>query len=103
MFGVNSAAHAAFRSAKNFGRCRTKHRDRVPKLRLFPAPPLKYTHLHPHHFFTPTISKHPDELGLDCVKTRAWQEPELGDFLARPVVARPDRKAIIASSHEALH
>jgi hypothetical protein len=26
----------------------------------------------PHHFFAPTISKHPDELRLDCVKTRAW-------------------------------
>ena len=25
----------------------------------------------PHHFFAPTISKHPDELRLDCVKTRA--------------------------------
>ena len=30
------------------------------------------------------MSKHPDELGLDCVKTRAGQEPELGGFLAPP-------------------
>jgi hypothetical protein len=47
-------------------------------------------HPHPHHFLTPTISQHPNELGLDCVRTRAWQEPELGDFLARPAVARPE-------------
>ena len=38
---------------------------------------------------TPAISKHPDELGLDCVKTRAGQVPELGGFLALPVIACP--------------
>jgi hypothetical protein len=89
MFGVNSVAHAASRSAKtSLGGTRnsaivcpssvssTSHRrnPRIPD---------------PHHFFNPTISKHPDELGLDCVKSRARQEPELGGFLALPVIVRP--------------
>jgi hypothetical protein len=38
--------------------------------------------------FLQIISKHPYELGLDCVKLRAEQEPELGSFLALPVVTR---------------
>jgi hypothetical protein len=45
--------------------------------------------LTPHHF--PTISKHLDELGLDCVKTRATQVPELGGFLALPMIALTNR------------
>jgi hypothetical protein len=38
--------------------------------------------------FLQIISKHPYELGLDCVKPRAEQEPELGSFLALPAVTR---------------
>jgi hypothetical protein len=45
--------------------------------------------LPPINSLTATISKLPDELGLDCVKTRAEQEPELGGFSAVPVIARP--------------
>src|SRR3984893_3851001 len=80
----------SFPLSQNLARCCTKQRNRVPLLRLFPRSTAEIHHPHPHHFFTPTISQHPDELGLDCVRTRAWQEPELGDFLARPAGARPE-------------
>jgi hypothetical protein len=73
----------SFPLSQNLARCCTKQCNRVPKLRLFRARPPKSTHLLPPSIsLTPTISKHPDELGLDCVKTRAGQEPELGGFLA---------------------
>jgi hypothetical protein len=78
----------SFPLSQNLARCCTKQRHLVPKLRLFRAPPPKSTHPPNPPYITSTISKHPDELGLDCVKTRAWQEPEVGDFLTRPVVAR---------------
>jgi hypothetical protein len=89
MFGVNSAAHAASRSAKtspgaarnsaivcpsSISSALNRRNARIP-------PPI--------NSLTATISKLPDELGLDCVKTRAEQEPELGGFLAVPVIARP--------------
>src|SRR3989442_12593107 len=62
----------SFPLSQNLARCCTKQRNRVPKLRLFRAPPPKSTHPQPPVIiFTPTISKHPDELGLDYVKTRA--------------------------------
>ena len=88
MFGVNSAAHAASRSAKtSSGAARniaivwpssvssTLNR-RNPRI---PDPIIS---------LTPAVSKHLDELGLDCVKTRAAQVPELGGFLALPMIAR---------------
>ena len=89
MFGVNSAAHAASRSAKTSpGAARNS---------AIVCPSSISSALHrrnarirsPINSLTPTICKHPDEMGLDCVETRAGQEPELGDFLAPPVIARP--------------
>ena len=87
MFGVNSAAHAASRSAKTspgaarqIGIVRSSsfssalHR-RDPRILV----PL---------FFAPNYSEHPDELWLDCVKPRAEQQPELGSFLVLAVVTR---------------
>src|SRR3984893_9332442 len=82
MSGVNSAAHAVSRSAKTSpGAARNN---------AIPCPTSVSFALHrrnpripnsPDHFFTQSVfSKHPDELGLVCVKTRAEQEPELGIF-----------------------
>ena len=80
MFGVKFAAHAASRSAKTSpGAARNNAivcpssvsstlRRRIPRIP------------NPHYFFTPNYLKHPDKLGLDCVKIRAKQEPELGSF-----------------------
>jgi hypothetical protein len=63
----------SFPLSQNLARCCTKQFNRVPKLHLFLAQPLESTHPPPPSY-TPTISKHPDELGLDCVKTRARQD-----------------------------
>jgi hypothetical protein len=78
----------SFPLSQNLARCCTKHCNRVPRLHLFHAAPPKSTHRQSPHSFAPNISNHPDELGLHCVKPRAEQEPELGRFLALPVVAR---------------
>src|ERR1700730_3206456 len=82
MFGVNSAAHAVSRSAKTS--------PGASRNNAIPCPTSVSSALHrrnpripnpPDHFFTQSVfSKHPDELGLVCVKTRAEQEPELGIF-----------------------
>ena len=62
-------------------RC-TKQCNPVPNVRLFRAPPPKSTHpqLSRSFLYPSVFSKHPNELGLVCVKTRAEQEPELGIF-----------------------
>ena len=65
-------------------RCRTKQRTRVPKLRRLHAPPLKSGHAQsPSSHYQ--ISKHPDELGLDCAKTQAEGEQKLDRFWAHAV------------------
>jgi hypothetical protein len=79
-----------FPLGQNLTRCCTQH-NRVPKFRLFRAPPPESTHSCPPSFclvlfpsvpmFSP-ISKRPDQLRLDCVRIQAGQEPERGDFLA---------------------
>jgi hypothetical protein len=74
----------SFPLSQNLARCCTKQFNRVPKLPLFLAQPLKSTHPPPIISVTPTISKHPDELGLDCVKNSGRTRPELGGFLALP-------------------
>ena len=62
-------------------RC-TKQCNPVPNVRLFRAPPPKSTHpqLSRSFLYPSVFSKHPNEMGLVCVKTRAEQEPELGIF-----------------------
>src|SRR6202011_6090918 len=62
-------------------RC-TKQCNPVPNVRLFRAPPPKSTHpqLSRSFLYPSVFSKHPNKLGLVCVKTRAEQEPELGIF-----------------------
>jgi hypothetical protein len=79
MFGVNSAAHAASRSAKTSpGAARNNATTSVSSALDRRNPRIPNS---PDHFFTQSVfSKHPDELGLVCVKTRAEQEPELGIF-----------------------
>ena len=65
-------------------RCRTKQRTRVPKLGRLHAPPLKSGHAQsPSSHYQ--ISKHPDELGLDCAKTQARGEQKLDRFWAHAV------------------
>jgi len=66
-------------------RCRTKQRNRVPKLGRLHAPPLKSSHPQIPIIPLPTISKHPDELGLDCAKTQAGGEQKLDRFWAHAV------------------
>jgi ABC transporter substrate binding protein len=79
MFGVNSAAHAASRSAKT-------SRGAVRNSTIVcPSSVFSVSHrpriLAPHHLLS-SISKRPDQLRLDCVKIQAGQDPKRGDLLA---------------------
>jgi hypothetical protein len=84
MFGVNSAAHAASRSAKT-----SPGATRSPGSISSALQRRNSRIANPHHFLPQIISEDdPDELRLDCVKLRVEHEPELGSFLALPVVTR---------------
>src|SRR6202011_2350051 len=82
MFGVTSAAHAVSRSAKTSPGAARNNAIQCPMSvssalhRRNPRIPNS-----PDHYLYPSaFSKHPNEMGLVCVKTRAEQEPELGIF-----------------------
>jgi hypothetical protein len=80
MFGVNSALHAASRSAQtSFGAVQdsaaaplVQHSTAV----IWPSESPS---------FITAIPKHPDELGLDCAKTQAGEERKLDRFWANAV------------------
>ena len=91
----------SFPLSQNFARCCTKHCNRVPKLHLFRARPKSTHPWTPINSLTPTIPKNPGELRLDCVKTGASQGRNV--VVVWRLVVRPHRKAVIASSHEALY
>src|ERR1700731_2024436 len=85
MFGVNSAAHAASRSAKTSAGA-ARNSAIVCEPPSLPRSTAEIRACLTPILFAPTISKHPDELRLDCVKIQAAEEPKLDGFLAPSVV-----------------
>ena len=99
LFREGDPADSVFRLLS--GGC-TKQCNPVPNVRLFRAPPSKSTHpqLSRSFLYPSVFSKHPNEMGLVCVKTRVEQEPELGIFCAAGghatcIVRRSSRSMLI--------